>query len=283
MRVNKRLGVHISIAGGITLSIERAVQLGCNTMQIFSHNPRTWKMVDIEDGLVERFKRLRVQYSISPVFIHSSYLINIASENKYLVMKSRTLLIHELNMAERLGIEYVVLHPGSAGKNSKKGLLTIIDVLKDISQMKRWDTGLLIENTAGEKGEIGSTIEEIGEIMACTGINLIKGICLDSCHAFQAGYDIREKNGIERLFNDIERIAGRDMIKLIHLNDSKREYNSHVDRHEHIGLGYIGNSGLKNFIHHPAVKDVPIILETPKRIEYDDERNLMTVRKLLLN
>ncbi len=283
MKVNRRLGVHTSIAGGITLSIERAVELDCNTMQIFSHNPRTWKMVDIDDESIERFKRLRVQYGISPVFIHSSYLINIASGNKPLVKKSRDLLIYELNMAERLGIEYVILHPGSTREDNRVGLKTVINILRDISRIKKWATGLLIENTAGEKGEIGSTIEEIGEIMSCTGGDLIKGICLDSCHAFQAGYDIRREKGIERLFDDIEKITGRNMIKLIHLNDSRRECNLHVDRHEHIGRGYIGSSGLKNLINHSAVKDVPIILETPKKSEYDDERNLMAVRRLLLD
>ena len=280
--LKRRLGVHTSIAGGIHLSLERAKELGCNTVQIFSHNPRQWLVRQITKNSVEEFQKLRRTYDINPVFIHTSYLINLASANTEIFEKSIQLLIQEMDIADILKADYVVLHTGSASADDKKiGRKRAFEALRRISREKLWTTKLLLENTAGERGDISSHISDLAEIINRTNSALIGGICFDTCHAFAAGYDISKETGISRLVQEIEIYLGIDRVKLIHLNDSKKGCNSHVDRHEHIGKGYIGKKGLRRFINYPAFKDIPLILETPKKSKEDDPRSLRIVRGLL--
>lgn len=275
-----RLGVHTSIAGGIPLSLERAKELGCTTVQIFSHNPRTWLVQPINKESVLAFRSLKREYGIFPVFIHSSYLINLASANNEVREKSVQMLIEEMDLADSLDAEYVVLHTGSASNDPENvGRERARAALKAVSK-KKWAARLLLENTAGERGDISSRMEHLAEIM--DGLrSLIAGVCIDTCHSFQAGYDLSKKEGVARIAADIERFIGQDHVKLIHLNDSKKEFDSGVDRHEHIGIGRIGKEGLKRFINHPAFKDIPLILETPKKSEDDDPRNLKVVRGMM--
>lgn len=277
----RRLGVHTSIAGGVHLSIERAKELGCNTVQIFSHNPRQWFVKEIPSDSISRFKELRKTYDISPAFIHTSYLINLAASDKSILEKSISLLIQEMDIADLLDADYVILHTGSASQDSEEaGRKRAIEALKRVARKKEWKAKLLLENTAGEKGDISSRIKDIAEIIDKTGSPLIGGVVIDTCHAFAAGYDIRNENGLLGLIKEIKTYIGLNNIKLIHLNDSKKGYNSHVDRHEHIGNGGIGRHGFKMLINHPAFKDIPLILETPKKSEEDDPRNLRIVRNL---
>lgn len=276
----RRYGVHTSIAGGIELSLVRAKDFGCNTTQIFSHNPRQWLVKEIPYESILKFKKMRIEYDINPIFIHTSYLINLASPNKDVIQKSIRLLIVELDIADLLDIEYVVLHTGSADKEDM-GRKRAIESLRQVSDRKIWRTKLLLENTAGEKGDISSKIKDIAEIIDNTGSPLIGGVVIDTCHAFAAGYDIRDDKGLSIFLNEIKKYIGLDRIKLIHLNDSKRQLNSFVDRHEHIGRGYIGINGLKKFINNPLLKDIPLILETPKKSDEDDKRNLETLKSML--
>ncbi len=279
---SRRLGVHTSIAGGVHLSIERAKELGCNTVQIFSHNPRQWLVKEIPADSISRFKKLRKTYDISPVFIHTSYLINLAASDNSILEKSINLMIQEMDIADLLDADYVILHTGSASRDSEEiGRKRAIEALKRVVREKNWRTKLLLENTAGERGDISSHIKDIAEIIDRTGSPLIGGVVIDTCHAFAAGYDIKHKNGLSSLVKEIETYIGLDNVRLIHLNDSKKGHNSRVDRHEHIGRGGIGKEGLKKFINHPAFKDIPLILETPKNNEEDDLRNLKIVRSLL--
>ncbi len=278
----RRLGVHTSIAGGIPLSLERARELGCSTMQIFSHNPRQWLANKIPADSAARFRELRRAYDIDPVYIHTSYLINLASLNNDMLDKSIQLLIREMDLADSLEADYVVLHTGSAsqdsGENARK---RAIGALKVVAGLKKWESRLLLENTAGERGDISSRIEDLAEIIGQTGNPLIAGVCMDTCHAFAAGYDVSGKDGLSELVKAIEKWLGIDSVKLIHLNDSKKGCNSRVDRHEHIGEGGIGAEGLEMFVNHPAFRNIPLILETPKKSEEDDPRNLKVVRGLL--
>ena len=278
----RRLGVHTSIAGGIQLSLERAKELGCSTIQIFSHNPRTWLVNGIPDESIRQFKNMRKDYDINPVFIHCSYLINLASANSDVLNKSLQLLGHEMELADSLGADYVVLHTGSAsndtGPDARK---RAIKALNTISSEKVWKAGLLLENTAGERGDISSRLEDLAEIIGKTSGNLISGVCIDTCHAFASGYNIATKPGLSSIAGEIETYLGAGKVKLIHLNDSKKPCGSHVDRHEHIGLGGIGSKGLKMIINHPVFSDVPLILETPKKSEDDDPMNLKLVRSFL--
>ncbi|WP_333653793.1 deoxyribonuclease IV [Dissulfurispira sp.] len=278
----RRLGVHTSIAGGVHLSIERAKELGCNTVQIFSHNPRQWIVKEIPSDSILQFKELRKSYNINPVFIHTSYLINLAASDKNILEKSIELLIQEMDIADLLDADCVILHTGSASQDSEEvGRKRAIEALKRVARNKVWRSKLLLENTAGERGDISSHIKDIAEIIDGTGSPLIGGVVIDTCHAFAAGYDIKNEKGLSGLIKEIDIYIGFNNVKLVHLNDSKKGYSSHVDRHEHIGHGGIGKEGLKKFINHPAFKTIPLILETPKKSEEDDPRNLKIVRALL--
>ena len=280
----RRLGVHTSIAGGVHLSLERARELGCTTLQIFSHNPRQWHVSRISDENVKQFRELRGTFDIEPVFIHTSYLINLAALRPDILDKSVQLLIREMELADALGAEYVVLHTGSASEDSEDNARRrASDAIRIVSGYRTWNARLLLENTAGERGDISSRIRDLAELMNAAGSALVAGICLDTCHAFQAGYDLSSEEGLAEIVREIEREIGFERVKLIHLNDSKRTFNAGVDRHEHIGIGEIGKEGLKRIIRHPSLKDLPLILETPKKSEEDDPRNLNVVRGLLID
>ncbi len=277
-----RIGVHTSIAGGLYKSVERARELGCNTLQIFSHNPRGWSVKERSSDEIRSFKKLVRAYDISPVFIHTSYLINLASENRSLIKRSVDMVINEMNIADKIGAEYVVLHTGSAsGEKSKIARKRAASCLTEISDRGEWQAGLLLENTAGGYSDITSKIEEISEIIEKVPGELIAGVCIDTCHAFSAGYDIKSSKGINLISAEIDKFFGRHKIKLLHLNDSKGKLGSGIDRHEHIGKGKIGIEGIRNFLNYPDFKTIPIILETPKKSEDDDIRNLKVVRNLM--
>jgi deoxyribonuclease-4 len=280
--VARRLGVHTSISGGLHLSLESAHALGCNTLQIFSHNPRSWAVKGISHQDISLFKSLRVKFDISPVYVHSSYLINIASGNELLKRKSMGLLATEMDRADEIGADYVVLHTGSASSDDKSASRKrAITALNEIAGTNKWKAGLLIENTAGERGDISSIIPEMSEIIRGANSSFVSGICLDTCHAFAAGYDIRTRRGIQKIAREIEKYIGFEKVKLIHLNDSKGAKGSRIDRHEHIGCGQIGGKGLGRFIHYQPLRDVPLILETPKKSGCDDPMNLVKVRRML--
>jgi len=278
----RRLGVHTSIAGGLHLSLERAHALGCNTVQIFSHTPRGWEVKQILKEETNKFQRLRGKFNISPVYIHTSYLINMASWDRHLRKKSIDLLAIEMKRADILGADFVILHTGSAsGRDSGLSRKRAIEALREVSQRGTWRARLLIENTAGERGDIAPDIVSLSEILKGSADTFISGVCIDTCHAFAAGYHIGEHKGIQRFSRDIKKYIGLRNVKLIHLNDSKGDVGSGIDRHEHIGLGKIGKSGLKTFIQYSSFKDIPLILETPKKRESDDMKNLRIVRKML--
>ena len=279
-----RLGVHTSIAGGISQAIARAASLRCNTVQIFSHNPRQWQKTRIQPEEAERFKILRQKYDINPVFIHASYLINLASLSDRVLKQSIGLLSYELMNADVLGVEYVILHTGSArDENEKKARHRAAKAITRAVGAKRYHASLLLENTAGEKGDITSSIQALAEIINTCNCDSIAGICIDTCHAFSSGYDLTSGEGIEKLFSEINRHIGIDKLKLIHVNDSKRPLGSGVDRHEHIGKGYIGIRGFKKILSDSRIVNVPMILETPKKEEEDDKKNLKRVFDMFSN
>ncbi|MGO9378229.1 MAG: deoxyribonuclease IV [Dissulfurispiraceae bacterium] len=281
-QIARRLGVHTSIAGGVHLSLERAKDLGCNTMQIFSHNPRQWAVSNIPSSTVAAFTKLRGIYNIGPIFVHTSYLINLASGDAGILGKSIQLMKRELDLADVLGVEYVVIHTGSLSEGSgDEGRKRAIAALREIAIAGTWKTRLLLENTAGEKGDITSRMADLAKIINDVKTHLIAGITLDTCHAYAAGYDIKHVAGLLLLVKEIENHLGLDMVRLIHLNDAKKGLNSRVDRHWHIGEGEIGMEGLREFIRHPAFRNVPLVLETPKKRKEDDPRNLKIVRSML--
>ncbi|MGD0885269.1 MAG: deoxyribonuclease IV [Thermodesulfovibrionales bacterium] len=278
----RRLGVHTSIAGGVHFSMERAKVLGCNTVQIFSHNPRTWSVSPIPEDAILLFKELRKAYDIDPVFIHSSYLINLASPSSNIRGKSANLLIQEMDLADVLDADYVVLHTGSASQVAEAAARkTAIATLREVSKKRYRKASILLENTAGERGDITSRMTDLAEIIDEVESPLISGVTIDTCHAFQAGYELTSRKGLTGMIKEIEASMGLERIKLIHLNDSKKSFHSRVDRHEHIGSGSIGKRGLQTLINHPSLMNIPLILETPKKGADDDLKNLAVVKKLI--
>jgi deoxyribonuclease-4 len=258
----RRIGVHTSIAGGISCSLERARELGATTLQIFSHNPRGWAVKKRDPKDIKAFKKLRRLYNICPVVIHTSYLINLATKESGLVKRSVEMMVQEMHIADEIGAEYVVLHTGSAaGDRPAAARKRAVDRLNEVAGRGTWKAGLLLENTAGERGDITSRIEDLAEITEQVPGPLIKGVCV--------------------LSREIKSSLGKNRLRLIHLNDAKGQVGSGKDRHEHIGQGKIGKKGFRIFLNHPFFLQVPIILETPKKTERDDRQNLKKVRSLM--
>jgi len=274
------LGVHVSISGKLSHAVDRASELGCSTMQIFSRSPRGWKAGPMDPAEIERFRQGRERAKIAPLAIHASYLINLAATDDALFGKSISALEEELERGDQLGADYLVVHVGSSAQGGLKfGITRVVEALKRVKTASV-QTRLLLENTAGERGDIGSKMDELGEILSRLGRDPNIGLCLDTCHAFAAGYDISHRKGVEAWVKGIEATVGLNRVKLFHVNDSKKGLGCRVDRHEHIGKGGIGLDGFKAIVRHPWIQKVPMILETPKEQPGDDRRNLDTLINL---
>jgi deoxyribonuclease-4 len=260
------------------MALERGHSLGCTSVQIFSHNPRGWRASPISQETAGLFRERRGSLDIGPVFIHTSYLINIASDREELRNKSLKMLREEMLRADAIGAEYVVLHTGTAhdGEGRQRAIKSIRKALGGLGT----SSGLLIENTSGKRGDISSRIDELAEIMDGAA-GFVSGVCLDSCHAYAAGYDLSSGEGVEGLAGEVHRYLGEASVRLLHLNDSRGELGSGTDRHQHLGLGNIGLHGLEFFVKHKVFSDAPVILETPKQSDDDDARNLQVLYSLL--
>ena len=275
-----RLGVHVSIAGKLSKAVERAEALGCTAMQIFSRSPRGWAVPDMDPEEIKRFRELREKADIRPLAIHASYLINLASSDPTLHQRSADALIEELSRAGRLGADYLVVHVGSTKGAVQSGIDQVVKALERVLESAPRSTVMLLENTAGEQGDVGSRLEELGEILSRLNGENELGICLDTCHLFAAGYDIRKKTGVKALARTVEGNIGVERVRLIHVNDSKKGLGCRVDRHQHIGQGGIGLEGFRAWVNHPAFRNIPMVLETPKDSPTADPQNLKMIRSL---
>jgi len=276
-----RLGFHVSISGGFSLAVQRAQELGCSTMQIFCRNPRGWMVKSLDKDDVAEFKRLRALHDINPVFVHTNYLINLASTKPDLYERSIEQFVIDLERTELLGAEYLVTHLGSASGQEPGWMVErVAAALNMAMKLHKPQATILLENTAGEKGDVGYTFEQVSDVIVKLSNTDKIGICYDTCHGFAAGYDIRTMQGVEAVAEKIESTVGLDRLKGMHLNDCLRDLDSHVDRHWHIGEGKIGENGFKAILTHKAFRDVPKIMETPKETEEDDPRNMKKVRSL---
>jgi deoxyribonuclease IV len=277
-----RLGFHVSISGGFSLAVRRAYELGCTCMQIFSRNPRGWTVKPLDEDDIAEFKKLREQWDIGPVFVHTNYLINLASQRPDLYEKSIEQFVVDIERTERLGAEYVVTHLGSASGQGPEWMIErVSEALNMAFKLHSPKAVILLENTAAEKGDIGYSLEQVQEVIARLNDARNIGICYDTCHGFAAGYDIRTRKDVDALAKTIEGTVGLKRLQGMHLNDCLKDFGSHVDRHWHIGEGKIGLDAFKVLLNHPAFKDVPKIMETPKETEEDDPRNMKTVRSLI--
>jgi len=277
-----KIGFHVSISGGFALSVQRAHELGCTCMQLFCRNPRGWTVKPLDKADIAEFKKLREQWDIGPVFVHTNYLINLASSKPDLFPKSIEQFVIDLERAEALGAEYLVTHLGSASGQEPAWMIdrvsTALNMAMKLHQPKAM---VLLENTAGEKGDVGYTLEQVADVISRLKDSSMVGLCYDTCHGFAAGYDIRSKENVDALANKIDATIGLEKLKGMHLNDCLREFDSRVDRHWHIGEGKIGLEGFRHLLNHAAFTDVPKIMETPKETEEDDPKNMRVVRSLV--
>ncbi len=276
------LGVHASIKEGFAGALKEAIKLGCECVQFFSHNPRGWRMKRPEKEEIEKYHSIRKHTALDPVAIHCSYLVNIASPDATLYERSITLLCKEVEMARTLGASYLVLHPGSSGREGKKmGIKRAVDAIKRVRKKMGMDVTILIENTAGSGTQIGRTLEDVALMVELTH-NHNTGFCFDTAHGFSAGYSMKNAEEVAGLSELMERTGLARALRLIHLNDSKAECGSLADRHEHIGTGKIGPEGIRAILNAPLFKDIPFILETPRKHGLrDDVMNLNRAKEMI--
>ena len=275
-----RLGLHLSIMGSIDKVVDRAVERGCNTLQMFSRNPRGWRSRELNSGEVESF-RLKVKKSgIWPIFIHTPYLLNLASPKADVYRKSVDALKNELRRAAELDVPYVVTHLGShLGHGKRKGSTRIEDAISGAFSAVENDAVLLLENTAGTRNSMGSSFEDIECIISGIEDRGRVGVCFDTCHAFAAGHDLVSRGAVEHTLRRFDETIGLKELKLVHLNDSKGGLGSRIDRHEHIGMGKIGETGFRNILK-SRLGQLPLILETPIDERRSDIQNLRKVGEL---
>jgi deoxyribonuclease-4 len=277
------LGAHMSIAGGLHMAFERIMRVDGTALQIFTRNQRQWKVPELTGYDAELFAAAWAQWGDYPVAAHDSYLINLASDKPDLLKRSTLAFAEELRRIETLSIPYLVTHPGShLGAGVEAGIARYAANLDRAIERSRTRQGMvLLETTAGQGTNLGSTFEELAAIIEASAHPDRLGVCYDTCHTFAAGYDIRTPEAYAATFAAFDRIIGLPRLKFFHLNDTKNELGSHKDRHEHIGEGGIGVEGFRNLMRDPRFKDVPKTLETPKKEDLqDDVRNLTLLREL---
>ncbi|MFA5356918.1 MAG: deoxyribonuclease IV [Candidatus Omnitrophota bacterium] len=276
------LGVHVSTEGRIYEAVDRAHRLGCNTMQIFARSPQRWRDSFLDSKDIEEFKKRLGIFKIKPLFVHISYLINLASPNARLYEASIEAYIEDMLEAGLIKADYIVTHMGSHKDTTESaGIKRLIEALNIIlDKTRNCPVGILLENTSGSGSWLGYKFSHHKEIIGGIKDKRRIGLCIDTAHAYLAGYDIATEEGLERTLEEIDSAAGLKMVKLIHLNDAKGALDSRHDRHDNIGKGTIGPEGMKRIINHPRLRDIPFILETPKKCDDDDKMNLDTVRKM---
>jgi deoxyribonuclease-4 len=280
-----RLGAHISIAGGVDKAPLRGKQVGCDTIQIFTKSNRQWRAKQLTDREVKTFKANLAATGIGPVVAHDCYLVNLAAPRKAVWKQSVAAFRVELERAERLGIPFLVTHPGShAGAGEIEGVRRVAEAVNELhSSLPRALVRILLETTAGQGSSLGSRFEQLAAILAKIDQAARVGICLDTCHVFAAGYNIRTPDGYQRTLRELDACLGLERLEAIHLNDSKGCLGCLVDRHEHIGEGRLGLAPFRRLVNDPRLHRVPMILETPKDNDYitADRRNLARLRRLL--
>ncbi len=275
-----KVGVHISIAGSLDLAVDRAKAAGCDVFQMFSRSPRGWGFAPLSDEIRAAFTGKIRSSGIIPVD-HMPYLPNLASPKSDIHEKSIGALSAELDRCGRLEIPYLVTHLGHhLGDGIAGGRSRVIGAINTALEKSENNVILLLENTAGEKNSVGSSFGHIRGIMdGLEKINRV-GVCLDTCHAFAAGYELRTETGIEETLAQFDDQIGMRNLRIIHLNDSKGDRGSALDRHEHIGMGFIGEDGFRRILHHPVLSALPLICETPVDDRCDDVGNIEKVREL---
>lgn len=278
-----RLGAHESIAGGLHKAFDHAQSVGCEAVQVFVKPNRSWAVKPLTDDDISLFKAKAENTGIHPVVAHTSYLLNLASPKADLWRRSRDTLIVELTRCEALDIPWLVLHPGAhVGTGEEAGLTRMAQALGRIhAATPGIGTQILLETTAGQGTRLGYRFEHLAWLLDNTPEGERLGVCLDTCHVFAAGYELRTSEGYAATMEAFDRVIGLERLKVIHLNDSKTGLESHVDRHEHIGRGHIGLNAFRTLLNDSCLMGLPGLLETPKGDDLEEDReNLAVLRSL---
>lgn len=284
MKINHILGAHTSIAGGVDKAVDLAGKLNFQTMQIFTKNGSRWADGRLSEQTIESYKNKLSKTKIAPVVAHDSYLINLAASSEELLKKSVEAFIDELERCEVLGIPYLNFHPGAhTGRGIEDGIKTIIESLNIAHERtKGFKVKSMLELTAGQGTTLGSRFEEMRKIIDGIEEKDRMRVCIDTAHIFAAGYDLRSEEAYEKTMSEFDAVIGLDLLSCIHMNDSKKDLGSRVDRHAHIGEGFIGLEGFRNIMNDKRLEDVPKILETPKdsKDQLEDLKNIETLLSL---
>lgn len=284
MSNRKKIGVHLGIAGGTWTAVNRAVEAGANTFQIFSSSPRQWKAADVKPEDAAKMRALRAEHNIGPVSIHASYLINLCSQTESVRTNGIAGFRGEVERALALGAEYLVLHPGSwKGLTRDEGLrLAAQSIERSIDGLPWQDKNfkILIENTAGAEFSLGGSLEQVAELVETLKACAPVAVCLDTCHMHVAGYDIVTPDGYVETMNLVADTIGFDAVKVWHCNDAKAAMGSKLDRHEHIGEGTIGAEAFRRLLHDTGYDHCAFIAETPVDNPGDEARNVGVLRTL---
>ena len=278
-----QIGCHVSISGSIDKAVDNAIERECSAFQIFTRNPRGWHAKELSETDIKNFKDKLKASKIDRLSTcaHMPYLPNLSSPKKDGFEKSVKSLVEEVERCGKLGIPYLVTHLGShLGTGEEEGIKRLIEALTTAGKVKN-DVMILLENTAGQKNSVGSGFEQLGEIFRMLKPAKKFGVCLDTCHAFVSGYDLRTEKGVKETFKEFEKHVGMENLKILHLNDAKGDIGCNLDRHYHIGLGNIGEEGMKAVIKLISKKKIPIVLETPIDDIRDDFENVRIVKELL--
>jgi deoxyribonuclease-4 len=277
-----QIGAHVSISGSIANAITNASERECSAFQVFTSNPRGWHAKDLTDDDATNYKNNLSQSNIDrfATVAHMPYLPNLSSPEISVYEKSIHTMIREVERCDKLGIPYLVTHLGShKGTGEDKGIQRLVGALTEVAKTNK-DVTILLENTAGQKNSVGSDFTQLAEIFFGLKPASSFGICIDTCHAFAAGYDLRNEKNVKDVFEKFDSEIGLKHIKIIHLNDSKGELGCHLDRHEHIGLGHIGEAGLSQVVKLANKNKIPIILETPIDERRTDFENIRKAKEL---
>lgn len=279
------IGAHMSVAGGLYRAFERADRVGCTALQIFTKNSNQWNDPLLTSDDIANYRDAENKSNVRIVVSHDSYLINLCGATHELLEKSRRAFISEIERCRLLGISFVVFHPGAHTTQDRRSALKLVSESLNYAHEATTDAKVvtLVETTAGQGTNVGSSFAEIAEIISGVKNQDRVGVCIDTCHIFAAGYDIRTSQGYGATMDEFEKLIGFDMLHAIHFNDAKKPLGSHVDRHEHIGQGEIGKEAFGFFINDERLESVPKILETPKGEDgYQmDLENLTLLRSLL--
>jgi deoxyribonuclease-4 len=275
-----RVGAHESIAGGVFNAVDRQLEDGGNCGQIFTHSPQVWRDPNIADEDAERFRSLSAENDVGPWVIHTSYLVNLCTPKDGLREKSLDSMQKEVDAARKLGVPYVNVHLGAhTGAGEQQGLDNAVSVLDELDVPE--GVTVLIESDAGSGTKMGDDFEHLAYVLEESEQDL--DICLDTAHAFAAGYDLSTPAGVDETVEELDAVVGLDRLKCVHLNDSKHECGTNKDEHAHIGEGLIGEDGMRAFVNHPGLADVPLVLETPNEDGKGFAWNIERVRELREN